>query len=124
MSPGLLHKKTLLRIVRQARANMDNKEWWHRGCNAVNEQGTIVSCLDASAKRRCAYGHLIYVAQGLFGLTYDDAVAAAEEVQKDTPSMSLIGVNDSVDLGHIAVLILFDKTITRLEKEVSVCSVG
>jgi len=96
-------------IIERARALIENENYWCSGALARDNSGRQVDPTDATARSRCAYGALVAAAFELvsdLSQAHDLADAAAREIRG---SPSLINSNDN--LGHAAVLALFDKTL-------------
>lgn len=106
--------KSALTVLREARELISDPKRWTQGAFARNASGCKTGILHADATCWCTAGALLKVSEGFkdeVGQANDFLDVAACQIS----SLGLVGVND--ELGHSAVLRMFDAAIASAEKE-------
>lgn len=103
-----------LAVLKAARELISTPERWVQGPFAVDRQGLSVSPLSPDACAFCAIGATWRIAG-----TGDADSGADRELDITLGGQLANGFNDAEGRTHAEVLDLFDRTIARLESEVS-----
>jgi hypothetical protein len=106
--------KTLVEVLKCARALLDNEEHWAQGARARDERGRNVRPEDPSAVKWCLEGACARVSNN-YGITPPDLLALFEQIVRDDYGIedgNGSWWNDNRD--HESMLRLLDDAVARL----------